>query len=88
MDFNILSKYKVTIKDCKTEDIILGYNYIAFENEEIACVGRDHNSDCSLIGVSFEDSKTKNYSYLFLSCLFFLVGFGSLFKNKESVIII
>lgn len=86
LDYEISSKYKVTIKDCFTEDIILGYNYLAFENEKIACVGRDHNSQCSIVGVSFEQNKSKNYVYLVLSSLFFLGGFGSLLRvNSKNI---
>lgn len=86
LDFNISSKYKVTIKNCGSDDIILGYNYLAFEKKQIACVGRDHNSKCSIIGVTFLETEAKNYTYLVLSVMFFLGGFGSLFKIRKTSI--
>ena len=82
-DFSIPTNYEVTIKDCISNDILLGYNYLSFLNNETPCRGRDQFSDCTIIGLSFIDQKTGNYKYVIGSILFFLASLVSLILTKN-----
>ena len=84
LDFDIPSTYEVTIRDCQENSILLGYNYVAFENANIPCLGRDQMSNCNILGLSFPEKKASNNTSILLSTFFFLIGFGTLFLMKSS----
>lgn len=53
--YNIDRPYRVMVKDCMQDNIILGYTTWAFENKNVPCLGRDAGSACNLIEVVFEE---------------------------------
>ena len=85
LDFNISSDYEVTIKDCENNSILLGYNLQAFQNKNIACIGREQTASCTIISLTFTDEKTTNLGYIIGAIIFFLIGLGAfLFKKITS----
>jgi len=92
-DFEIEAEYMVSIMDCELDEILLGYNFLAFKNGAVACKGRERNSDCNVLSVTFEEEKKANLFYLPIALLSFLIGGVGLFffsrtlKKKENAIL-
>ena len=62
-DYGISGNYQVAIKNCDTDTLILGYNFLAFESGDVPCMGRKKWSLCNNINVVFENiagSKSSN----------------------------
>ena len=63
-DFGISENYHVSIKNCHTDTLILGYNLLAFENKNVSCLGREQKSACNNIGVVFENKAGFKSNYI------------------------
>ncbi len=70
-DFDITNEYGVLVKSCDEEIIELGYTYVALERNDVACQGREHVLDCSLIELIIYEQKRKRpiWNYLLLTLL-------------------
>lgn len=79
-DFNISKAYQVTIKSCDSDTILLGYNFLAFENDRVPCIGREHNIPCSNIHISFHQIIRKSNSTLLLIPLI-IIGIFLLYRS-------
>lgn len=53
--YEIQRDYQVIVKHCYDNTPILGYNLIAFLQGEVPCVGREQDSECSNIVLTFID---------------------------------
>jgi hypothetical protein len=83
-DFNIDQKYMVSIEDCEEEKILLGYNLLAFEKNEVACRGREISNDCSVLKVTFDEVKKGSMLYLPVAFLSFIIGGIGLFVSVRT----
>lgn len=81
------SPYYVTVKDCATDTIILGYDFRQFKAGRVPCIGRIQYSECNHIYVTFPNQKTnlnRDYSWTYvLSGLAFIGFIYFLFSKKD-----
>jgi hypothetical protein len=56
-DFNINASYRVMVRQCQKDTIILGYTRQSYKNETVACMGRELLSECNNIEVVFDQEK-------------------------------
>ena len=88
-DYGIVEHYQVTIKNCQTDTLVLGYDKLAVEKEEIACKGREQEIGCSNINVAFDETEMTFFSgkYLIVSILMFafLLWIQHLINKKSKV---
>ena len=88
--YNIDEHYQVNIKKCESDTIILGYDLSAFQNNEVACMGRDQNTDCSRISVVFSKNNAFDagkfilftLGFIGIAALVFLIFFRNASPNK------
>lgn len=79
--------YYVTVKDCSTDTLILGYDFRQFKNKSVPCIGRIQYSECNHIYVTFPNRKTKldtNYSWIYPLASLLLIGFAYFLVSKRS----
>ena len=89
--FGIEEEYGVTIKDCNSDTLLLGYNFSAFRQGSVACKGREYVASCSFISLVFWNKKTAagtNYSsilgFLLIGLTLFLQFFFYKKRKKET----
>ena len=82
-DYEIEEEYMVSIIDCELDEILLGYNRFAFEKGQVACKGRERNSDCNVLNVTFDTEKNQNSFYLPFAFLSFILGGIGLFISAK-----
>lgn len=87
-DFGIERAYRIAVRNCGSDLLILGYNYWAVGSGDVACGGRDRTPECSDIYLSFEEEKENNYSNIFSIIGLGLIGLVLffqfyLFKNRK-----
>lgn len=71
-DFSLPKRYGVLLKNCNEDIVELGYTSFALERNEVACHGRDHNLDCSIVELIMYDtldSEKPIWNYLLLTLL-------------------
>ncbi len=51
--FGIDESYQIAVKNCQTDELILGFNDQAFLSGTATCMGREQWSDCNNISVTF-----------------------------------
>lgn len=73
-DYGISDNYHVAVKNCETDTVILGYNLLAFENKNVACLGREQWSECNNISVVFEGKNKGQKSGNNVAVMFALAG--------------
>jgi DNA-binding response OmpR family regulator len=56
-NFNINDTYRVMVRQCEKDTIILGYTLQSYKNETVACMGRELLSECNNIEVVFDQEK-------------------------------
>jgi len=83
-DYGIEEEYMVSIIDCDLDEILLGYNFSAFEKGAVACQGRDRNSDCNVLSITFDEQKKGNEFYLPIAFLSFIIGSIGLFVSART----
>lgn len=50
--------YDVVVRDCDTQELQLGYNYLDYtKNHEVPCGGRNQDKGCFYVQIIFENSK-------------------------------
>jgi len=57
IDFKLPKEYYVTIHECESDAILLGFNNRSVENQVIACQSREHDIKCSLLNITFPQEK-------------------------------
>lgn len=73
--YNITSDYHVVVERCGDDFPILGYNLQAFNQGDVPCVGREQDSECSNIVVTFAKPPLHpSGNNLLLAGLFVLTG--------------
>jgi hypothetical protein len=88
-DYGIDVDYHVAVRDCDSEELILGYNLAAFKKKEVPCIGREDWSSCNHVHVVFRHKKSsKAWNILgFLGFailgMFFLIQFFQLKKRNQ-----
>ena len=82
-DFDIEQEYMVSIVSCELNEVLLGYNFSAFEKGNIACQGRERNSDCNVLNVTFDEVKEDSKLYLPIAFLSFIIGSIGLFVSAR-----
>ena len=82
-DYELTKEYRVSILDCKTDSIMLGFNFIAVSNDQVACRGRTHMSACSNINLQFKASETNLYLSLGLPIMMILLGSIGLYSAQS-----
>lgn len=86
--YDIKDDYQVTVKPCEEEIIILGYNRTSFESGDMGCKGREQESSCSNIIVTFiapvKPVESQNGQWLpwFLLAIV-LFGFGMYWRKQN-----
>ncbi|MDB4438772.1 winged helix-turn-helix domain-containing protein [bacterium] len=86
-DYNLNSDYIVTIKDCVDDKIVLGFNSVPLGSTEQTCSSREHELDCSFLGVTFLAKPVKLNSNIPLFLGFLLIGsLVFLFNNRKKVL--
>ncbi len=84
-DFEIAEEYMVFVKSCEEEEILLGYNLLAFEQGNIACQGRAKKSDCcQSLNISFDEVEKSSTFYLPFAFLNFIIGGISLLVSFKT----
>ena len=78
MDFNIEEDYRVLVRNCWQENILLGYTKQSLQKNEVACIDREYKEPCSIISVVFKEQKDKNMNLLLVIPAFLLFGLSSL----------
>ena len=81
--YNIQSEYSVTIRDCNSDTIRLGYNSMAFQRNEVACIDRDHTITCSNIGLNLVQPKPIYAQFEFLGLCMMLLGISWLIVRQR-----
>lgn len=79
-DFGIERSYRVAVRSCGSDLLVLGYNYWAVGSGDVACGGRDRTPECSDIYLSFEEKVESNYSNIFSIIGLGLIGFVLFFQ--------
>jgi hypothetical protein len=84
---NIPLQYTVSVRDCKTDQMIYGYEMILLKPKEIACLGRVQPVGCYRVQIIFlksdEGVSTTHYAMAAGIVLLALVGFVFGMKKKE-----
>lgn len=90
--FEISNPYQVIIRSCQSDSIILGFDYLAVLNKEVACQGREMVADCSQVHLAFTEKNAGlgNQSFLLLlsalTTLILLVLLFQKFGNTRSTV--
>lgn len=84
-DYNLPSKYQVAVKSCENQEILLGYNFVAFNNQQLPCTGRDHISECNIINLKFYQESKPNHLYAYLSILTLLLGLTAHYFTRKKI---
>lgn len=80
--------YHVTVKDCQTDTIILGYDVRQFQARNVPCIGREQYADCNHIYVTFPNRgfasfTTYNWLYIWLLPIFLGIAFYYFIKQRR-----
>lgn len=59
-DFGINSVYHVAVRECDSDTLLLGYHLISYQNNEVACSGREQFASCNNIYLTFEKEEKEN----------------------------
>lgn len=92
-DYGIQQAYTVLVESCESDTVLLGFNILALQRNEIPCLGREQVADCAKLKVVFEKGMVKqSNSILILGLLSAGIGVLGLFfsapKTRKSTIII
>lgn len=74
MSLGIEEEYGVTITECNSDIVILGYNFSALRQGEVACGGRQYKAKCSDISLVFWNKKASSSGNIFSTIGFLLIG--------------
>ena len=86
-DYDITSEYQVALKNCKTGELVLGYNQVAFDNNNFICAGREKESECNYIALMFPKKPRTVFSYSLLLASCVLIGvliFSQLYFSRQN----
>ena len=81
--------YYVTVKDCASDTLILGYDVRQFHKGRIPCIGRAQYVDCNHIYVTFPNRKStttlaSNHNWWYLLLLPIFVGIGFYYAKQHN----
>jgi DNA-binding winged helix-turn-helix (wHTH) protein len=82
----IESTYNVSVLNCTNGELALGYSFLDFKKNTIACIGRKQDSGCYDLRISFDKIPAQpNAKSLWLIPLWalFLIGFMYFNRKKE-----
>ena len=88
-DYGIDVDYQVAVKDCDSDELILGYNLAAFKKKKVPCIGRENWSSCNHIHVVIRNKKSSKAWYIlgFLGFailgIFFLIQLYQVKKRNQ-----
>lgn len=82
-DYELTKEYRVSIHDCKTDSIMLGFNFIAVSNDQVACRGRTQIASCSNINLQFKEEESNLYLSLGLPIMMILLGSIGLYTSQS-----
>lgn len=73
-DYGISGSYEVTLQDCTTAQLLLGYNNVAMGLSDIPCRDRSHTMECYRLGVTYESPRDDQALGLAGGILLLVVG--------------
>lgn len=79
-DYDLQQEYTVLVESCKSDTVLLGFNILALQRNEIPCLGREQVADCAKLKVVFEKAPShQSSSFLILGLLSAGIGVLGLF---------
>ena len=79
-DFELYEEYAVTIKECNSDTLLLGYNFSSLSQGNVTCLGRTYNADCSDISLVFWNKVPAKKINIFSIIGFGLIGLMLFFQ--------
>lgn len=83
--FKILDEYFVSLTDCASDSIQLGYGSSAFRQNQLPCAGRENTKDCFDLTVSFYPKEKAEFPYLPIGILLFGIGLVTLLYSRRII---
>ncbi|MBT8231341.1 MAG: response regulator transcription factor [Bacteroidia bacterium] len=84
-DYNITDAYELMVKDCETDEILLGFNKASVASGNNVCATRDQKEFCANIFIQFsnkENFDNSNFFSISLTITAVLIGLGFLFYKS------
>lgn len=85
-DYRLSMPYVVSVRECSSDTIVLGYSFMSFNNSEIPCLGREQERDCNRIQVTFrQEIPKKTFPKTYLLTLIPIVLILPWFLRKKTM---